>query len=171
MLGIRLFTISFLTLGFGNIAAADVEDDVRCREISFSLAAEQRDAGAFAAFLDPDARFVGSSAIRGVEQIVTAWSPFFAEDGPSIRWRPQFVEVLEDGTLALTRGPYHMVSMDEDGNRVDNWGTFNSVWRLQNDGQWHIVFDSGSPSSGPPTDEQRDILESTCGGQDSKLTS
>ena len=161
MPGNRLFVITALTLGFGGIAAADVEDDVRCLEISFSLAAEQRDADAFAAFLDADARFVGSSAMRGVEQIVAAWSVFFADDGPSIKWRPQFVEVLEDGSLALTRGPYHMVSTDEDGNRVDNWGTFNSVWRLQ-DGQWRIVFDAGSPSSEPPTDEQRKILESTC---------
>lgn len=162
MPGIRLFIISFLTLGIGSTAAADVEDDVRCREISFSLAAEERDADAFSAFIDPDARFVGSSVMHGVEQIVAAWSVFFADDGPSIKWRPQFVEVLEDGTLALTRGPYHVRSSDEDGDPVDSWGTFNSVWRLRDDGQWRVVFDAGSPSSEPPTDEQKEILESTC---------
>ena len=159
----RLFVLSIVTVGFGGIAAADVQDDVRCHEISFSLAAEHRDIEAFSAFLDPDARFVGNSVLNGVEQITTAWSVFFEEDGPSIKWRPQFVEVLEDGTLALTRGPYHMVSIDDDGNPVDTWGTFNSVWRLQEDGRWSIVFDAGSPSSEPPTDEKRRILESTCG--------
>jgi len=162
MPGIRLFIVSFLTLGVGSTAAADVDSDVRCREISFSLAAENRDAEAFSTFIDSDARFVGNSVMRGVEQIVTAWSVFFADDGPSIKWRPQFVEVLEDGTLALTRGPYHVSSSDEEGNPVDSWGIFNSVWRLHDDGQWRVVFDAGSPSSEPPTDERREILESTC---------
>jgi uncharacterized protein (TIGR02246 family) len=151
-----------LSLCFGSTAVADVTDDVRCQEIAFSLAAENRDAEAFAALIDPDARFVGNSVMKGVEQIVTAWSAFFAEDGPTIKWRPQFVEVLQEGKLALTRGPYRMTSKDDEGNPVDHWGTFNSVWRLQDDGQWRVIFDAGSPSSEPPTDEKRQILESTC---------
>ena len=144
-----------------SVAAAPV-DDVRCREIAFSLSAEQRDANRFATFIDPDARFVGSSVMRGVEEIVEGWQVFFADDGPTIKWRPQFVEVLEDGMLALTRGPYQMISSDDEGNPVENWGTFNSIWRLHDDGEWRVVFDAGSPSTAAPTDEQREILKSTC---------
>ena len=159
--------IPLLALGFGGFAAADLKEDVRCREISFSDAAERRDAAAFAAFIDPDARFVGDSVTHGHEQILRAWQVFFVKDGPTIRWRPQFIEVLEDGTLALTRGPYRMTTIDGDDNRVDSWGTFNSVWRLDNDGQWRIVFDAGSPSNEEPSDEQKEILESTCNAKPS----
>ena len=146
-------------------ALADVTDDVRCHEIGFSRAAEANDAERFASFIDDDARFVGNSVLRGPTAITEAWSVFFQDDGPSIRWRPQFVEVLEDGKLALTRGPFRVVAKDEDGNDVERWGTFNSIWRLQNDGTWKVVFDAGSPASAPPADEVRALLnaEDDCG--------
>jgi uncharacterized protein (TIGR02246 family) len=161
----RMTTVStLLILVLSATTAATPTDDVRCREIAFSLSAEHRDADGFVAFIDPDARFIGSSAMRGVEQIVEGWQVFFADDGPTIKWRPQFVEVLEDGTLALTRGPYQMISTDDEGNSVEQWGTFNSIWRLHDDGEWRVVFDAGSPSNEAPTDEQREILESTCEG-------
>ena len=162
---IRMTTVSILLiLVLSATTAAAPTDDVRCREIAFSLSAEQRDTDGFAAFIDPDARFIGSSAMRGVEQIVEGWQAFFADDGPTIKWRPQFVEVLEDGTLALTRGPYQVMSTDDEGNSVEQWGTFNSIWRLHDDGEWRVVFDAGSPSNDAPTDEQREILKSTCEG-------
>ncbi len=155
-------TSSLLILALSATVAAAPADDVRCREIAFSLSAEQRDATHFAAFIDPDARFVGNSVSRGIEEIVAAWQLYFTADGPAIKWRPQFVEVLEEGTLALTRGPYQLISSDDEGNPVEHWGTFNSIWRLHDDGQWRVVFDAGSPSSEDPTDEQREILQSTC---------
>ncbi len=140
-------------------ASADLIDDVRCREIAFSQAAENKDAEAFASFIDADARFVGNSVIKGPQAITEAWASFFAEDGPAIKWRPQFVEVLEDGKLALTRGPFRVVSKDEDGNESERWGTFNSVWRLQDDGGWKVVFDAGSPAAEPRADDVRALLD------------
>ncbi len=152
--------VSLLALGVSTLAAAGPADDVRCRETAFSQSAEQRDAEKFSSFIDADARFVGNSVQRGVEQIVAAWQVFFADDGPAIRWRPQFVEVLEEGRLALTRGPFRLTSVDDDGNSVETWGTFNSVWRLHDDGEWKVVFDAGSPPNQTPTDEQLALLAS-----------
>jgi ketosteroid isomerase-like protein len=142
-------------------ALADAADEVRCSEIGFSLAAEQRDADRFASFIDTDARFVGTSVRRGVEAIVSDWAAFFEFGGPSIKWRPQFVEVLEDGRLALTRGPYRVASLAEDGAIVERWGTFNSVWRLNADGKWRVVFDAGSTAGDPPSEAVRALFDQT----------
>ncbi len=156
-------------LGFG-VALADSGDQVRCREIGFSRSAEHRDAEAFATFIDDDARFVGGGVRRGPAAVVESWAPFFAEDGPEIAWRPQFVEVLEDGTLALTRGPYRMTTIGDDGNRTEQWGTFNSVWRKQADGSWKIVFDAGSAPDETPPDEVKALLDKPdeCSSSDQK---
>ena len=150
-----------LLIGIALGAAADPIDDVRCHEVAFSLAAEARDAERFASFIDADARFVGNSVARGVPEITAAWAPFFADDGPRIRWRPEFVEVMADGGLALTRGPYRMLGTDEEGNETEHWGTFNSVWRQQPDGGWKVVFDAGNPSASPPDAATRALLEAT----------
>lgn len=141
------------------VSAADPAQDIRCREAGFSTAAEQRDANAFADFIDADARFVSATVARGVDEIVAAWQPFLAEGGPAIKWRSEVVEVLQDGDLALSRGPYRLTVTDEQGDTSEHWGTFNSVWRQNADGIWRVVFDAGSPATETPTDEQRALLD------------
>lgn len=138
---------------------ADLSDDVRCREIGFSKSAEERNIEAFRSFIDADARFVSNTVLRGVDAVAEAWAVFFTEDGPSIRWRPQIIEVLDNGTLALSRGPYRVTAKDADGNLVENWGTFNSVWRLNDDGEWRVVFDAGSPAAEAPDDATVALLD------------
>jgi len=148
-----------LSLALTTSVLADHGQDVRCREIAFSQAAEQRDAIRFASFIDTDARFVGASVLRGPAAIAEGWSAFFAADGPAIKWRPQVIEVLSDGTLALSRGPYRLTVTDENGVMSQSWGTFNSVWRRQPDGTWKIVFDAGSMAAEPPADDVRALLD------------
>ena len=142
-----------------SVASADPQTEVRCQEIAFSQSVEIKDIELFGSFLDSDARFVGSSVLRGPEEITAAWQVFFSDDGPAIKWRPQFVEVLEDGTLVLTRGPYRMNSEDPDGNPIERWGTFNSVWRKNADGKWRVVFDAGNIAAAPPDEEVQTLLE------------
>ncbi len=140
-------------------ALADLAEEVRCREIGFSKAAEKQSARRFASFIDADARFVSSTVTRGPDEVTEAWTVFFTGDSPTIKWRPQIVEVLEDGKLALSRGPYRVISKDEDGNETEHWGTFNSVWRLQADGGWKVVFDAGSAAAQPPTEDVKALLD------------
>ena len=151
--------ISIITCLIAGTAIADVADDVRCREVGFSQSVEHKDIAAFRSFIDVDARFVGAGILRGVDQIAEAWSVFFKPGLPAIKWRPQIIEVLENGRLALSRGPYISVSVNADGNKVENWGTFNSVWRLNDDGEWRVVFDAGSPASGSPGKETWEFIE------------
>ena len=151
--------IIFLAFALGSTALADPVEQVRCREIAFSKSVEAQDISLFTSFVDKDARFVGDSVLHGPEAIAEAWSTFFAEGGPDIKWRPQFVEVLEDGELALTRGPYRMITRDEQDVETEQWGTFNSVWRLHEDGEWRVVFDAGSDPNETPADEVKALLD------------
>ena len=142
-----------------SLASADVTDEVRCREIGFSKSVENKNIEAFRSFVDADARFISDRPRRGVDEIAEAWSTFMVEDGPRIRWRPQYVEVLADGTLALSRGLYEYVATAEDGSEIRIYGSFNSTWRLNADGAWRVVFDAGDPAAQPPTDEEKAILD------------
>jgi ketosteroid isomerase-like protein len=164
-LRIKSLLLAF-ALATTSTAMAAITDDVRCREVDFRRDAEARDDDRFRSFLDADTRFVGDGILRGPDAVVAGWRPFLEEGGPNIKWRPRFVEVLGDGKLALSRGPYRMVIAGEGSERVERWGTFNSVWRLHDDAEWRVVFDAGSPESEPPSETDRALLEQETGCPD-----
>jgi ketosteroid isomerase-like protein len=106
-------------------------------ESSFAASMARRDLKAFAAFLSPEAVFFSdTAALRGKEAVVEAWRKFFVQRKAPFSWRPETVEVLASGTLALTSGPVH----NPEGKQI---GTFTSIWRQETDGSWRIIFDKG----------------------------
>src|SRR5210317_1783322 len=155
----RTSLILMAVLLLPGFASADIANEVRCQEIAFSQSVETKDVVAFRSFIATDARFIGQSVQRGVAEIVTAWGVFFTDSAPDFKWRPQFVEVLEDGTLALSRGPYRLIIKNEDGTTAERWGTFNSIWRKQDDGNWKIIFDAGNEAAETPDDEVQALLD------------
>ena len=116
---------------------ATLTREVFVAESSFAATMAARDSMAFARFVAPDAIFFGEkAALRGRAAVVERWSRFFVGDTAPFSWRPEKVEVLESGTLALSTGPV----LDPGGQRV---GTFTSIWRRETDGTWRVVFDKG----------------------------
>ena len=149
-----------------NLAIADDAETiavVRCTELAFSLSVENKDRNAFAMLIDNDARFIGNSVLRGRDDIVEAWSVFFGIDGPELVWRPQFIEVLGSSDLAFSRGTYRSRSRDENGALLEEWGTFNSVWRKNGAGEWHIIFDAGNASAASLETEFAGLVEENKG--------
>ncbi len=109
-------------------------------------------------FLDPEVRFVTGNVSRGPEEVGQGWAGFFQPDAPKIRWRPAIVEVVANGTLAISRGPYRLTSMSDDGQAQESWGIFNSTWRLNADGEWKVLFDAGGDHGMTPTAEDIEDL-------------
>jgi ketosteroid isomerase-like protein len=153
-------------------AAIDpVRQDVVCAEVGFSRSVENRDFQAFIDYLDPEARFVTGQVSRGPEEIGQAWAGFFARDGALILWRPAIVEVVANGTLAISRGSYRVTTIGDTGEPAHVWGTFNSTWRLSANGEWKVLFDAGGDHGKTPTAEEIEVLnaEPECPGFPTQL--
>lgn len=122
-----------------------LEEKVRERERAFAKTMADRDLTAFSTFVAEEAVFVGEGPLRGREAVSAGWKRLY--DGPKapFSWQPERVFVVGSGTLALSSGPV----FDPDGTRR---GTFTSTWRLEKDGEWRVVLDSGCPpcKCGPP---------------------
>jgi ketosteroid isomerase-like protein len=116
---------------------------VRARETAFAKTMADRDHAAFATFVAEEALFLGRSVLRGRPAVVEGWKPYFEGDKAPFSWQPDRVEVVDSGTLAFSTGPV----FDPGGKRV---GTFNSTWRLEKDGEWRVVLDSGCPPCACP---------------------
>jgi len=134
--------LAVLACALGSPARAEAPDvavgKVRAREAAFAKTMADRDLAAFATFVAMDAVFLGRTALRGRAAVVEGWKGLFEGAKAPFSWQPDRVEVIDSGTLALSTGPV----FDPQGERV---GTFNSTWRLDDDGEWRVVLDIGCP--------------------------
>jgi ketosteroid isomerase-like protein len=123
-------------------AGGPLGDAVMEAERAFADAMARRDLAAFSSHIATDAVFFsspdGSKVLRGKSAIVDGWKPYFGGPKAPFSWAPETAQVLDSGTLAMTTGPVR----DESGKVT---GRFSSVWRLEPDGRWRVVFDRGCP--------------------------
>ncbi len=97
---------------------------------------------AFYAFADSNAimKRDNDSLIEGKEAIKNHFSdPKFKK--ATVNWKPDFVDVSDDGTLAYTYGRYVWTTTDSLGKKQDFKGRFHTVWKKQKDGSWKFVWD------------------------------
>lgn len=128
----------------GEPAPDRLRQQVEDTERAFARTMAERDHAAFTSFLAAEAVFFsGEKPLSGRQQVAEAWAPFFVEPEAPFSWEPETVVVLDSGTLALSSGPVR----DPAGQR---FATFNSIWRLEPDGHWRIVFDKGSQDCASP---------------------
>lgn len=128
---------------------ARLQEQVRQTETAFATTMADRDHAAFVSFLADETVFFGKGVLRGKEAVARAWKPFYEGAAAPFSWRPETVEVLDSGSLALSSGPV----FDPNGRQT---GTFTSIWRREAGGAWKIVFDKGChcpalPSSPSPS--------------------
>ncbi len=108
-------------------------------ESSFAASLANRDTAAFAALVSPEAVFFGDkSVMRGKQAVVESWSGLFQGPTAPFSWKPETVEVLPSGSLALSTGPVFNPKGKQTGN-------FTSIWRREPDGRWLVIYDKGCP--------------------------
>jgi len=135
--------ISLLALMMGwstNLQAQTLEElrqQVEATERAFAQTMADRDFEAFTTFLSDEAVFFsGDKALTGKQQVADGWKGLYENPDAPFSWAPKQVVVLESGTLALSTGPV----LDPTGKPV---GLFTSIWRLEANGKWQIIFDKG----------------------------
>ncbi|MEO8152994.1 MAG: nuclear transport factor 2 family protein [Rhizobacter sp.] len=116
---------------------ASLQRQVIDTEAAFAKTMADRDHAAFASFLADDTVFFsGPTPLRGKQAVAAWWKRFYETPQAPFSWKPEKVEVLDNGSLALSTGPV----FDDNGKAV---ATFTSVWRQESPGVWRIVFDKG----------------------------
>jgi uncharacterized protein (TIGR02246 family) len=132
-------TIILAVLPLFPVDTAQLAEQVRAVETAFAKTMADRDWAAFKACISDEAVFFGGKGVlRGRDAVAAGWERYFTGPQAPFSWAPEQVEALASGTLALSSGPVFA----PDGTRT---GTFQSIWRLEADGRWRIIFDKGCP--------------------------
>jgi ketosteroid isomerase-like protein len=117
---------------------SDIEKQVFEIETAFAKTMADRDFKAFKSFLSEEAIFLsGKNPRRGIEQISTHWQKYFQNKEAPFSWKPEVVQVLDSGKLAISTGPVF-------NSKGKLFSYYTSTWRLEEDGRWRIIFDKGN---------------------------
>ena len=97
---------------------------------------------AFEKFADADAviKRQNDTLIRGAKEIGKFYSGDFFKTAKAY-WKPDFVDISNDGTMAYTYGKYLWKSTGAEGKVTEHRGVFHTVWKRQKDGSWKYVWD------------------------------
>lgn len=132
-----LFTVAACATAAPRADTAEAQHEVEAAERAFAQTMAARDFAAFQTFIADEAVFFnGDTPLRGKAEVAAHWRGFFDGAAP-FSWEPSHVEVLATGDLALSTGPVR----DASGKTA---AAFNSIWRRDRSGKWHVVFDRGS---------------------------
>ena len=119
------------------VQTSSLKRQVFVAESSFAASMAQRDLDAFAALLSTEAIFFGDTTVmRGKRAVIEGWRAFFQKPAAPFSWKPDVIEVLASGNLAISSGPV----FDPGGKKI---GGYSSIWRREPDGNWRIIFDKG----------------------------
>jgi ketosteroid isomerase-like protein len=130
-------------LAAGAETNAELQEQVRQTETAFAKTMADRDHAGFVSFLADETIWLGNSVLRGKDAVAKAWKPFYDGKQAPFSWKPETVEVLDSGTLAISSGPV----FDPSGAQTS---IFTSIWRKDPDGKWRIIFDKGNAYCPPP---------------------
>lgn len=71
------------------------------------------------------------------------------DSGYTLTWEPLFAEIAESGELGYTYGIYEFKAMDPEGNPIIGKGTYVSIWKRDQFGNWELVLDTGNEGLEP----------------------
>ena len=117
-----------------DIIAIEKQFEKKCKESGIAIA--------FYEFAADDAviKRENDSLIKGKEAIKNYYSnPKYSK--ATVTWKPDFINVSDDGTRAYTYGKYVWTASDSLGSKKEFKGVFHTVWKKQKDGNWKYVWD------------------------------
>lgn len=99
-------------------------------------------ATAFYNFAAPEAviKRENDSLIKGNTAIKNYYNKTFYEKAKAI-WKPDFIDISEDGTMAYTYGKYTWTFSSKEGKEETYKGVFHTVWKKMPDKSWKYVWD------------------------------
>ncbi|GAA4758617.1 MULTISPECIES: YybH family protein [Flavobacterium] len=120
-----------------------IKEEITNAEKAFNnCASKEGIANAFYEFAAQDAviKRENDTLIKGKEAIKNYYNnPKYSK--AKVTWKPDFINVSDDGTMAYTYGQYIWTATDSTGNKKDFKGIFHTVWQKQKDGSWKYIWD------------------------------
>ena len=94
--------------------------------------------------------FFGQILFLLLEKKLIKQSTFHRPDsGYTLTWKPLYADIAQSGELGYTYGIYEFKAMDPEGKPIMGNGTYVSIWKKDQFGNWKLVLDTGNEGLEP----------------------
>jgi ketosteroid isomerase-like protein len=118
------------------------------------LSAEKGAHEAFLTFIDDSCALLRPNRypVIGKEKIKDLFNK--PDKSYTLSWEPKFADISSSGDLGYTFGIYQVKMDSPEGQIVTKEGTYVTIWKKNQNGEWKFVLDTGNQGLGMSNSEK-----------------
>jgi ketosteroid isomerase-like protein len=139
-----------VVLGAVAIAAVGQTDAVGTKNAllkadrDFNQATQEHRLDGWMQYMDYEGVVERGKPVVGEDAVRAALKPDWDDPNFHLTWDPDEAYALPGNKMGYTRGHWELTSRDKDGNPIKLTGQYLTIWRLDKQHQWKIIWDGGS---------------------------
>ena len=96
-------------------------------------------------FAEDGSMVIEGGMVTGPDSIRALMGPVFGDTNYTLTWDPVEADVSAARDLGYTRGRYLSQRRLDGGLVINSRGSYVTIWRRQDDGNWKVTLDIGTP--------------------------
>jgi len=136
LLGVFFFCSVALAQG-GEAALLQADRD-------FNQATQEKRLDGWMQFMADDVVLLHGKPVVGKEAARAALTEEWNNPAHSLTWEPKHAELFKNGKFGYTSGRWVYRDKNEKGESILLEGDYLTVWKMQADGSWKVIFDGGA---------------------------
>lgn len=110
----------------------------------FNKATQEERLDGWMQFMADDVVLLRTKPVVGKEAARAELKEEWDDPAHSLTWEPKHAELFKSGKFGFTSGRWIYHGKNEKGESLQLEGDYLTVWKLQADGSWKVVYDAGS---------------------------
>jgi ketosteroid isomerase-like protein len=138
---------AFALTAFAQSDPAAVKQALLKADRDFNTATQQHHLDGWMQYMDDDGIVQHAKPMVGKDAVRAAMKDLDSPDY-HLTWEPDEAYPMPGGKMGYTRGHWTLNTKDEKGSPLKITGQYLTIWRLNKQGDWKIIWDGGA--SDPP---------------------
>jgi ketosteroid isomerase-like protein len=144
---VALFAFALTALAQSDPAA--VKQALLKADRDFNAATQEHRLDGWMQYFDEDSVIQRSKPVVGKEAIRAELKEQWDNPNFHLTWDPDEAYPMPGGKIGYTRGHWTLTSKDEKGSPEKLTGQYLTIWRMNKQGEWKIIWDGGAADPPP----------------------
>lgn len=142
--------LCFATLTLAQSNPESVKQALLKADLDFNKATQEHRLDGWMEFMDDNGVVERGAPVVGKDAVRAALKEEWDDPNFHLTWEPDEAYAMPGNKMGYTRGRWTLTSLDEKKQPMKMTGEYLTIWRLNKQGQWKIIWDGGSANPSKP---------------------